>query len=445
MYEKGSPCRNATATMIALGLTLAPLAAHADTYVWDMLCSEDQISNSGVGDGSTDSTATGTANVRYDTATQRLMYDVSWNGLESLLEKIHVHGPALLGASNPNHVFDVFSDLDDITAAGVDRTTDSIKVTDSFFNIIVNSGGVGLPTIEDNAQVMIDEMAYVNIHTTVWPGGEIRCQFVQDQLLVGTEQSKDQQKCTNSMDKGLSKVSAAQGKHICGCIKDHTKGKLGGLLSDCVSTPASKVGDAQAKVSADFTKRCTGNDKNGDPKFPAYGVTSDANVNNGGEAMSTGVTTAIFGGDLDTGVDDGSNPDTGKCQSATIKASKKCLDTLVKEFDKCVKGDLKGKVGLTIADEFGIEECVGRDLKGKIAKACDADTGKVRSTLDKKCGGVDLVSAFSGCGVADAASTAQCIDAQARCLTCAVLNGVSGISVDCDLFDDGQANTSCIP
>ena len=425
-------------------ICLSAVTASADTHIWSMTCSEDQVSNSGVGDGSTDSAATGTADLRYDTLTQRVHYDVSYTGLEGLLTKIHIHGPAVLGASNTNHVFDIFSDLDDITEAGVDRTTDRIVATDELLDLIIASGGVGLGTIEENAQVMIDDLAYVNIHTELWGGGEIRCQFVTDQVLVDAEQTKDQQRCTGAMIKGLGKVASTKGKSVCKCVRDYTRGRLVGSLDDCVATDDSKVAKAQAKVSADFGKRCSGNDKDGVAKLPVFGVTDDATVNATAVTWSTlGMTTAVFGLDLDSAVDDGALPDVGGCQAGALKALKKCRDTRAKEYDKCVKGDLKGKAGLTIVDVFGMEQCLAADPKGKVARACAADDSKMRDSVDKACAGVDLAAAFPLWVAADTAEVAVLLETVSACGTCLATNLATGSGVDCDLFDDGLANGTC--
>ncbi|TFH22819.1 MAG: CHRD domain-containing protein [Myxococcales bacterium] len=430
---------------VAIFIATSAGRAYADTHVWDMTCSEDQVSNSGVGDGSTDSAATGTASTRYDALTQRLFYDVSYAGLEGLLTNIHIHGPAPLGAGNPNHVFDIFSGESEVLEAGVDRTSDRVSSTDSLLDLILGSNGVGLGTVEENAQVLIDDLAYVNIHTDIWPAGEIRCQFVTTQVLTDAEQAKDQQKCTRAMIKGLGRVASTKGKSVCKCVNDFTGGKLSDLLENCVATDDSKVGKAQAKVTADFGKRCTGNDKDGITKLPAFGVTDDPTVNSVASLWSAGIPHAIFGPDLDVAVDDGTDPDLGSCQVGALKALKKCRDTRVKEYDKCVNGDLKGKVGLTIVDVFGMEQCLGSDAKGKIAGACDATTGKLREAVEKACSGVDLLTAFPLCAAGDTASTAACLDRVAACGTCLATNASTGSALDCDVFDDGLTNGSCSP
>jgi len=435
--------------IVSFAATLPAIAA-AETYVWQNVCDESQINNSGVGDGSTDSAATGFAHFRaYDADPfdgtegfdERIFWDITYDGLEGLLSKLHVHGPALPGASNPGHVFDVFSDLDDINAAGADLTGDRIQHSDSLFTIMLNSGGLTTGVPADHLQFMIDGLAYANIHTDLWPMGEIRCQLTLVDTILTDPQTKDQAKCTAALGKGLGKVAVAEDKLTCKCIKDRTKGKITDVEA-CIA-PDGKVLGTQAKTTADFTKRCTGVDKKGDPRLPSFGVTDDATVNAAAVAQSTGVTHAVFGPDLNVSIDDGSDTDVGKCQAQVAKALKKCEATVTKEYNKCVKGDLAGKVDLPIVDSHGFEHCMEVDRKGKIAKACDASTGKIRATIEKKCAAVDMAAAAQGCGLTDPADAAACMDSAVRCHTCIAGNTTNAVALDCDLHDDGLGNLSC--
>jgi len=434
--------------VLGLALCAVPISAGAVTYVFENSCSEDQVNNSGVGDGSTDSAATGFAHVRVSDdkpskpvdGSERVYYDVSWNGLETLLQKIHVHGPAPAGSSNPGHVFDVFSDEDEILAAGVDQTTDSIQRIESLFQLMLESGGLTTGVPADHLQFMLDGEAYVNVHTVMWPGGEIRCQL--NLINTADGQTKDQQKCTNAMIKGVSKVSGAHGKQVCSCIKDQTKDKLTVTVEACI-VPGAKVGTQQTKVSDDFTKRCTGQDKDGIDRLPGYGVSDDTTVNAAGTAKDADLMHAIFGPDLDVAIAGAGDPVTGSCQVATAKAAKKCQTTKLKEYAKCIKSDLRGKVGVEIIDDLGFEICMGEDRKGKIAKACDPVTGKLRGAIDKSCASADLATSLAGCGEAAAADAAACVDARVECEVCLALNATNAVANDCDLFDDGVANASC--
>jgi hypothetical protein len=427
-----SPILAVSALLTVLGFAAN---AGATTYVWDMNCSEDQVSNSGAGDGSTDSTATGHAELRYDTLTERLSYEIEWNGLVGLLSAIHVHGPAAPLANNMLHLFNVYTAEPDVIASGVDRTSGTVYAGDELVALILASGGAHSPDIA--LQMMIDEMAYVNIHSTMWPMGEIRCHLVLTDTFTGTEQTKAQQKCTNSLRKGTRKVAGAQAKRVASCVKE--AGKNGPVGSEtCVATDVGgKIGAVAAKTTAAFMKLCAG------ASLPAYGVTDDATVNAVSIAKDIDLAHDVFGVDLDVGL---AGPgDVAKCQSAVFGAIRKCQDAKLRAYAGCTKSDLAGKVGLTVVDEYGLERCLAIDRKGKVAKACDPVSGKIRTLLDKKCAAIDLSVAFPGCALVDAESSATCLDQAVACRTCVAANAGDAIAVDCDRFDDGAVNASCVP
>ncbi len=437
--------------LIACAIALVPTSSFAVTYVWENVCDEDQIANSGVLDGSTDSTATGQAHFRLfdpdpsDVAggfDERVFWDITYVGLEGLLEKIHVHGPALAGSSNPGHILDVFSNLDEITAFGADRTTDRIKFSDSLFSILLGSGGLTTGVPADHLQFMLDGLAYTNIHTDLWPMGEIRCQLSLVETIATGPMSKGQAKCTKTLGKGLEKVLNLQNNQVCKCIKKRTKGKEMDPEACTVSGPP--VGKAQTKSLEAFIKQCNGNDKDGQPNMPDFGVTHASVANAVGVNQSLDIVHDVFGPDLNVALDDGSDKELSTCQATIANTVKKCHLQATKEYNKCVNADLQGKVDLPIVDEHGFENCLELDRKGKIAKACDSEVGKIRAGLDKKCAGTDIALAAPGCATSDPATAAECLESAVRCQVCLSGNATNGVSLNCDLHDDGLSNTSCL-
>jgi hypothetical protein len=132
---------------------------------------------------------------------------------------------------------------------------------------------------------------------------------------------------------------------------------------------------------------------------------------------------------------DETNSATSRCQTAVAKAVQKCQGAQIKGFRKCKKDGLEG-----FGDATDLEGCIGDDPSGKIAGACHPTTGKIAATvLPNKCGGVDLLGAFPGCGTADAATLAQCLDQLVACHVCEALNTTDGLGRDCDAF----AGASC--
>ncbi len=104
--------------------------------------------NAGAGTGSP---GTGTGTISLDTVTSQLTWSITWSGLTSAPIAMHFHGPA---APNLN--------------AGVQ----------------VGVGVVGTPVVGNailNAAQVADLLAglwYLNLHTSMFPGGEIRGQVL---------------------------------------------------------------------------------------------------------------------------------------------------------------------------------------------------------------------------------------------------------------------------
>ena len=419
-------------------------SAEATTYFWDVPCDESQVNNSGVGDGSTDSTATGAAGLRYDTVSRLLQYDIAWNGLEGLLSAVHVHGPALPSESVMPHLFNIFTGVDDVIAAGVDRTTDSTSAIDFPINLILASGG------EFSADVaighMLDQMAYVNIHSDIWPGGEIRCHLVTTAALEN--QTKGQQKCTGTVNKGYTKTVAAAGKIFSGCSKSIAKGEIGGTIIDCVAADSDgRVLKVVTKASDSIDKLCVGNDKDGTALFPSFGAGTLANVDGDIGSIAPIVTATAFTGALAQVTPDSVDPARSACEVGVGRSIAKCVDTMNKAYDKCAKLGLKGKKRLSFVELDDMGACVAEDAKGKIAKICGAVGGKLGATVSKVCGGVDLASTFASCAAvpADITEAAACAEQSTRCSVCSGRTTVIGLTTDCDLFDDSLANGSCTP
>lgn len=129
------------ATLLAVG------AASASAALYNLSGTMDGAqANSGAGTGSP---GTGTILGTYNDVTMFLTWEVSWSGLEGTATLAHFHGPALPGVS-----------------AGVQ------------VGIGVESNpAIGSTTITaDQGSDLLAGLWYVNIHSDVDPGGEIRGQ-----------------------------------------------------------------------------------------------------------------------------------------------------------------------------------------------------------------------------------------------------------------------------
>jgi hypothetical protein len=65
--------------------------------------------------------------------------------------------------------------------------------------------------------------------------------------------------------------------------------------------------------------------------------------------------------------------------------------------------------------------------------------------LERRCGArTDLAALVPGCAASDAAALVTCVEGRSRCRACLVaIAAAPGLALDCESFDDGQANGSC--
>jgi hypothetical protein len=130
---------------VALLLSAAPAMAQAVTYKADL--------TGGAEVPPTDSTATGTAAVTYDPATKMLTWTVTYEGLSGDATAGHFHGPA-----DPTAVADPVVPFTDPPASPIE----------------------GQAILTDAQAAELDAgMWYVNIHTAMFPDGEIRGQVLK--------------------------------------------------------------------------------------------------------------------------------------------------------------------------------------------------------------------------------------------------------------------------
>lgn len=254
----------------------------------------------------------------------------------------------------------------------------------------------------------------------------------------GQVQSARQQACILALNSAGSKLSAAVGKEIAGCISDKAKGKLtpGQTVDECVEADRKgKVAKAEAKITEAKTKSCFyvspfAND------LPDFGPRSAEAVLSGygGDVLNTG---GLFGCTIDAAA----SSDAAGCQAAVVKSLSKLVKAQTKAFQACTKTGFKSEPPLDSAAD--LEACVGDDPDAKIAALVTKTSPKVA----KACAGVPvLANAFPAtCSTATPTSLFGCASAVARCGICRAANEANGLGVDCDAFDDATPNHSCTP
>ncbi len=254
-------------------------------------------------------------------------------------------------------------------------------------------------------------------------------------------QNEDQQKCANTLSKSLTNLATAQGHEIYTCLKLGAKQRLDDSIESCLTADLKgKIARARAKTDSDLHKFCA-------TERPDFGMSTASLsaaidiVNEGAVLKELDLVRDLFGSDLDAVIEPvAGDKDRSECQLIVAKDVTKCQDAHLKAYATCKRLGLKS----SIQDAAGLEACVGEDPEGKLAMTCSPADGKIARDLAKQCAEVDLAGAVPGCASSDPAHVAACLNARVRCRACSTLNAVEDLNRDCNVFDDGVANQSCL-
>jgi hypothetical protein len=256
-------------------------------------------------------------------------------------------------------------------------------------------------------------------------------------------QSSAQQKCINTLNKDGAAVAKAQGAQNRACIKAAGAGTIGTPALNCFdSDPKLKITKANAKTTKDNTKLCT-------ETPPDFAYTDDNAVNNGGRGGRLNLIVSLFGNPMDYDTVLAScttSPAACACQAKIYADANKLADAKLGIFLKCKQAALKaGATSVT-----AIEDCVydpatpgsiAADTKGTIQKS----VAKITADVISKCDDEGVTTAFPGnCTSLSGSALGQCIDTIVECRTCQAIVRMDDLTIDCDLFDDGAVNSSCV-
>ena len=159
--------------VIALAVAGGARSAHADTLVFTGVLSGPAESPPNA------SPATGTATVTVDTVTHSWRVQVEFSGLLGPATAAHIHGPTptpgvgTAGIITPNP--SLFAFPLNVTSGVYDMSFD-LDLTSDLFNPAFLTAHGGNVAVAEAAllQALLEGRAYFNIHTQVFPGGEIR-------------------------------------------------------------------------------------------------------------------------------------------------------------------------------------------------------------------------------------------------------------------------------
>jgi CHRD domain len=124
------------------------------------------------------STGTGVATVTIDAATHTMRVEVTFGGLVSLNTNCHIHAATTLplqGTAGVATTLPTFAGFPSGVTAGVyDNTLDMTLASSWNPTYVTNNGGTTATAEAALFQAIADGKAYLNIHSQLYPGGEIR-------------------------------------------------------------------------------------------------------------------------------------------------------------------------------------------------------------------------------------------------------------------------------
>jgi hypothetical protein len=266
-------------------------------------------------------------------------------------------------------------------------------------------------------------------------------------------QTSAQQKCLNSLYGAAGKVGKAQGKLDSKCVKARQAFATSQLGNDdqvqtidaCpTNDPKGAVAKTVLAVADTETGRCTA-------EPPSFGAANADRIAGAASSQARAMLRDLFGPNLHwivLGKGAYSDKASLACQPTIVKNVGALYDTLWKSFGKAAKGALAGKTGLAVTTTAELETAVLAALAAdtKVAKTATKLTDAVAAT----CGAAvkPLLEMFRGKCVPSSSTTdeqlAACAVSSTRCHFCRAITSAAGLAPDCDAFDDGVANDSCV-
>lgn len=269
--------------------------------------------------------------------------------------------------------------------------------------------------------------------------------------LLLAELPKAEQICINKMNNDGVKVQAAQLKVNDGCVADAVKTQLspGASANACVEAdPKGAVNKKRLSTTADITKKCG--------TTPSIFFTGATTTNDAAEDSAKGLVRDVFGPTLGSLQSCDTNAPECACQVKVSNRVSKLTRAMGKIWLQCKKDALTAGGAFTptgATSNSQLEQCVtnaalagglsvAADTKGKIAKAHD----QLKATAEQFCGigSVDEFAAgacagFSTPPTIDGENLANCLEGQARCRFCEMVNETDALNIDCDAW----VGTSC--
>jgi|GEM_PF-3529179 len=254
----------------------------------------------------------------------------------------------------------------------------------------------------------------------------------------------DDARCITALNQNAAGVVKALGRNVTACVKAADEAGLPEADACAESDPKNRITKAWAKLVA---QDVGGDQDRCDGTPPGFLYEGSEAANAAARRAAFNLAHEILGESLDDGLVSDGDRAQARCRHTAIRSAHAVLDAQLAVWNACKKAALKAGAASTAEVEstcFAAAETDFVDAKGKIAKAYGKlTTGVVKTCVDPALDTDALLPGRCVGTAGDEFGPSLCIVRRAKCHACNAVVGMDGVGVDCDLFDDEQANASC--
>ena len=270
----------------------------------------------------------------------------------------------------------------------------------------------------------------------------------------GEVQTKAQRRCLVGLARAAAQVAAAQAKDTGSCVHAFARSKAQKLGRDsqtrtadaCLANDVSgDVARALQRTLRRDAGRCMGRPE----QLPDFAYRGAGPANGGARGQTTALAEDFFGAELDATLELlATAPGAALCQEAVITGAGSVLAKAMKLAAKAEDAALSGKnKKAPVASSAELEEALLEAFAGGQHRELVRARDDLRRKVQQACSAIEIPIAtlFPGAcaGAAGIAELAECADRAALCRTCKAQNTISGLALECDLFDDAVPNLTC--
>jgi hypothetical protein len=271
---------------------------------------------------------------------------------------------------------------------------------------------------------------------------------------VADAQTLAQRRCLNRLAGAGARVADAQTDDAGACLHAFARGRVerlgrGAQPRTAQACLSNDVGGGVARALERTLQRDSVRCQARPEQLPDFAYRGAGPVNAASRGQATSLTEDLFGPDLDAVlVSAASAPASARCQEAVATASGALFEASARLAARSQRAALRGRGG---ADPVESQAELETALLAGFAADPHGSLGRARARLQREVTGAcraaeePLAALFPGAcnAAADEATLADCADRAALCRWCQAGNGMSGLALDCDLFDDGVPNLTC--